>query len=298
MQGEELLEVEPRHRHDRGAGGQTHVHEHLHAVDVEERQHRDERLVLVEGDHRCRLREVGHQVAVGEHHALGQAGGARRVGQHHHVVEVDGHLLGQRVAEERRQGGHSVRLADHEQLLHRGVLHGLGGDLEEHRDRDQPGRAGVDELVVHLAGRVGGVDRGDHPAGQRDGVEHHAVLGAVRRHDRQHLALGEPGGHQPAGEAANGVVELGVGHRAAGRAVDERGAVAARAASARTNGVSGTSGRLTSGSGLVKVTVRPLVRGDARRGGLGGQLRSVSASTATVMARTSGTSMACSMPTP
>ena len=118
VEGEELLEVEPRHRHDRGAGRQAHVHQHLHAVDVEERQHRDEGLVVVQGDHAGGLGEVGHQVAVGEHHALGEAGGARRVGQHHDVVEVDRHLLGQRITVERRQRRHALRLADHEQLLH------------------------------------------------------------------------------------------------------------------------------------------------------------------------------------
>ena len=151
-----------------------------------------------------------------------------------------------------------VGLADHEQLLHRRVLHRLGGDLEEHRDGDQPRGPGVDELMVHLARGVGRVDRRDHAAGQRDGVEHHAVLGAVRRHDRQHLALGQPGGQEAAGEATDGVVELGVGHRAPRRTVDEGGAIASRLASARTNGVRGTSGMVTSGSGLVKVTARPV----------------------------------------
>ena len=53
----------------------------------------------------------------------------------------------------------------------------------------------------------------DNAASERHGMEHHGVLGAVRRHDRQHLTLGEPRGHQPAGEAADGGIELGIGHR-------------------------------------------------------------------------------------
>ena len=48
VQLKELLEVEARHRHDGGAGREPAVHEHLHAVDVEERQHRDDRLVFAQ----------------------------------------------------------------------------------------------------------------------------------------------------------------------------------------------------------------------------------------------------------
>ena len=42
VQLQELLEVEARHRDDRGARAEAEVHEHLHAVDVEERQDGDE----------------------------------------------------------------------------------------------------------------------------------------------------------------------------------------------------------------------------------------------------------------
>ena len=113
---QELLEVEPRHRDDRDPGTQAGVHEHLHAVDVEERQDGDERLVLADvraGEH---LRDIGHEVAVREHHALVHAGRARRVRQHHDGVGVDRHLRGERSAEQRGDRQRALGLAEHEDL--------------------------------------------------------------------------------------------------------------------------------------------------------------------------------------
>ena len=43
--------------------------------------------------------------------------------------------------------------------------------------------------MADLVGGVGRVDRGDRAAGHRDAVEHHGVLGQVRRHQ----ASVEPG---------------------------------------------------------------------------------------------------------
>ena len=67
-------EVEARHDDQPGPRVQGGVEQHRHSVDVEERQHREDHVV---GDHpvqRPDLRDVGHQVAVGQHHALGIAG--------------------------------------------------------------------------------------------------------------------------------------------------------------------------------------------------------------------------------
>ena len=116
----------------------------------------------------------------------------------------------------------AVGLADDVHLADLRVGDRRRGRLEEHRDGHQPGRARVDELVVHLARRVRRVDRGEHATGQRDGVEHDAVVGAVRRHHRDDLALGEPALEPAARLAAHRLLELAVGHRPTGRAVDER----------------------------------------------------------------------------
>ena len=96
MQRQELFEVEPWHRDDRGAGAQAEVHQHLHAVDVEERQHRDEGVVLVRFDRGECLLDVRDKVAVRQHDALRQSGRPRRVGQYDDVVELDRHLRGKR----------------------------------------------------------------------------------------------------------------------------------------------------------------------------------------------------------
>jgi hypothetical protein len=80
-EAEEALEVEARHQDERRAVAQDRVHDHGEAVDVEERQHADQRVLGGHGLLSGRLQDVGHHVAVGEHHALGQARGPARVGQ-------------------------------------------------------------------------------------------------------------------------------------------------------------------------------------------------------------------------
>ena len=142
------------------------------------------------------------------------------------MSEVDGHLLGQRRGEQVGERAGAFGLADHEDLLDVRALGGGAGHVEERRHGHQQPGVGVEELVVDLALGVGGVDRGHHAAGVGDAVEDHGVLRQVRREDRQRLARGEPAGHEPAGEGADGVLEGAVGQRAAARAVDERGLVA------------------------------------------------------------------------
>ena len=91
-EAEVALEVEARHRHERRAVAQDGVHDDVQAVDVEQRQDADERVV---GGHRLLrrgLQDVRHQVAVGEHYALRQARGAARVGQRDEVVGAGGRV--------------------------------------------------------------------------------------------------------------------------------------------------------------------------------------------------------------
>ena len=90
---------------------QAGVHQHLHAVDVEERQHRDEGIVVVELQTApSDLGDVGHEVAVREHHALRQPGRAGRVRQHDDVVGFDGDLLVERWAGDIVDGRVALRL--------------------------------------------------------------------------------------------------------------------------------------------------------------------------------------------
>ena len=225
MQRQELLEIEPRHRDDRGAGPQAQVHEHLHAVDVEERQHRDEGVVLVQRDRGECLLDVRDEVAVREHDALRQAGRARRVRQHDDVVEIDRHLLRERRAGQRGDRRVAVGITDDVHLLDCRVRDRGRGRLEEHRDRHETRRARVDELVVDFARCVRRVDRGENTTSQRDGVEDDAVLGTVGRHHGDDLALREPTLEPTARLTAHRVFELAVRHRPAGGPIDEGGLV-------------------------------------------------------------------------
>ena len=54
-QVEELLEVEPGHRHDRRSGPEALVHDHRHPVDVEERQAADQDVVGTDRERRLEL---------------------------------------------------------------------------------------------------------------------------------------------------------------------------------------------------------------------------------------------------
>ena len=91
-QAEELLEVEARHQHDGRAPAQHAVHHDAHAVDVEQRQHARERVAGLDGLHRGGLQHVGDEVAVAEHHALGQARGAAGVRQRDDVAGLGVHV--------------------------------------------------------------------------------------------------------------------------------------------------------------------------------------------------------------
>ena len=74
---EELREVEARHRDDARAAPQGVVEHERLAVDVEERQDGDHAVVLADRPHGRVLAEVRDEVAVRQHHALGQARSCR-----------------------------------------------------------------------------------------------------------------------------------------------------------------------------------------------------------------------------
>ena len=131
-EAEEALEVEARHRDERRAVAQDRVHDHGQAVDVEERQDADERVVGGHGLLGGRLQDVGHQVAVGEHHALGQARGPARVGQRDEVVGLGGRLgrRGGIAVEQRGERRRPVRLAEDVELLDAGAARRLARAVE------------------------------------------------------------------------------------------------------------------------------------------------------------------------
>ncbi len=230
-QGEELHHVEARHDQDGAAARQAQHHDHDHAVDVEERQHRHRDVVLAEAVevlHALALAQVRDQVAMGQHHALGQAGGPARVGQRDQVVGgIDRHR--RRGIARLHQLGERPRprrVADHEDLLHLALGRRLPRLVQEGRHRDQEARPRVVELVGQLVGGVERVHRRVHPARHRDPKEHHRVFREVGAIDGHDLALAEAAPGQAGRGAPRAFRDLPVGERAPGRPVDEGGLVA------------------------------------------------------------------------
>ena len=79
---QEFGQVELGHGDDRRLPVQGAVHQHVHAVDVEERQDGQDLVVPGHADHRPALGDVRDQVPVRQHHALGPPGGAGGIGEH------------------------------------------------------------------------------------------------------------------------------------------------------------------------------------------------------------------------
>ena len=144
-----LLHVESRHRHDRRAHVQAQVHDDHHAVDVKEGQHAQHGVVFVDVQAARRLEDVGHEVVVRQHHALGQAGRPARVRQRDDLsprVDRD-RRRGAAPSEQRRKGRGAVCgtvcLGEHEHLTYSGVASRVAGLVETRRDRDERPRASV-----------------------------------------------------------------------------------------------------------------------------------------------------------
>ena len=227
---QEGLEIEARHRDARGAPQQAQVHHHDHAVDMEEGQHANQRPDLG-GLDGIDLYEVGEQVAMRQHHAFRQAGGARRVRQHDDVVgRIDGHRRRVGVDGQVVQRGHAVDAIDGDDLdwpFDRS--HPITRAGQQRAGRDQQTSACVTKLKGHLLGGIGGVDGGEHGADSRDGMEHHGVLRQVGRVDANYLALADAVMREARGQAANALGQLAVGDGVPGGGIHQRGTIPIRA---------------------------------------------------------------------
>ncbi|MNK67203.1 hypothetical protein D3C87_865350 [compost metagenome] len=203
-----------------------------------------------------RLLHVGDQVAMGQHRALGQAGGAAGVLQHGDVIEAgaqrldpqasahaqrtfEGNGLGQgirrdhfldlahhRIDQPAFGGGHQVAHLRFDQVLDVGVGQHFLDFLPEHVQVYQRPGAGILELVTHLPRGVQrvGVDH-DQPGAQ--GAEHgNRVMQDVGHLHRDAVPRHQVGvGLQVAGEGGALAFQFGVGqghaHVAERRAVSK-----------------------------------------------------------------------------
>ena len=207
-----------------GVHGQHHVHRE--SEDVVQRQRADAGDLLAcfadVVEHRVEpgfaLQRVGDDVAVQQHRALADAGGATGVLQHGNVFRAHGHGHKTAVA----ALGHSALVAHGGRQLERGhqlfdlphhvvdqqaleaqliphaaqhhMLHWRTGDallqrMGEVFDDDDGFGAGVLELVFQLPRGVERVDVHHHIAGAQDGGHGHRVLRHVGHHDGHAVAF-------------------------------------------------------------------------------------------------------------
>ena len=199
------------------ADHQGHEAVHLQREHVIERQGGDERFAV--GLERRRdpcvdLAQVGDHVAMGQHRALGHAGGSAGVLKKGDVVGLDGRVgerapraQGQRAIEAhgvgQMKGGNGApdvaqRRIDQRALDAAQLIASAGDDHEFERrpvvrllDRggevlkdDDRLRAGIGKLVLELARRVERVAVDDHIAGAQGAERGDRILQQVRRHQR------------------------------------------------------------------------------------------------------------------
>ena len=158
-----------------------------------------------------------------EHDALRQPRRPARVRQHGDVVGVGldlRRLVG--VAEQVRERGRALGLAENEHLDAPDSLGRLVRVVEERRHRDEQLRARVLELVGDLVGRVERIHRRRQAPCRRRAVEGDRVLGNVRHVDAEDVAGPETALRQTRREGPDRALELPVGDHAAARAVDQR----------------------------------------------------------------------------
>ena len=230
---EELVEVEARHRHHVAALAQPHVHDHRHPVDVEERERRrSTRRRSPSGIVALGLQHVRDQVAVAQHHALGQPGGpATSRGCTARSVAGSISTSGASPPSSRRSRMFvSSPSASPTTMMLVGVDpdrgRGLPRRLQERADGEQHLRARVLELMGELVGCVEGVRGRVRGAGADHAVEDQRVLREVRHVDRDDVALADAAGCERRRERPGAGVELRVGDRPAAWTVDQGGLVA------------------------------------------------------------------------
>ena len=162
---------------------------------MEERQHAEE----ARGRYldRIDLREVRHEVAMRQHHALRQPGRAGRVRQHDDIGcgSIDGWRIG--IDGDRGERRRLVGVVNREDV-DRMRRHADRGPcaLEERRHGDKQPGSRVAELKGELLRGVRGIGGREDRTETGDRVEDHGVLGNVRGPDRDDVALADPAPRQ------------------------------------------------------------------------------------------------------
>jgi len=202
-----------RHQHERHAvveaahpgADQAHV--------VVQRQPADEHVGRPGADRRARHADVGQQVGVREHHALGLAGAARRVLQQRGVVRAA--RRGGRLA---AAGRELIDRGDRAQRRHAGAQDARG--RQHARVDDQQHSAGVVEdrrlaaqVVFDLRRAKRRIDRHRRAAGEQDAAECGEEVQPGRQHQRHAVAGCHTFALQPGGDRAGARRQFAVRER-------------------------------------------------------------------------------------
>src|SRR5271157_3602402 len=193
--------------------------------DVRKRQIRDAEVVLAYVEHIERNADIGGDVAMREHDALGCAGGAGGVDESREIVRLDGSREGvkfrvgalPRVAQERLHVDRVAQLGSvvhNDDVLKAGLLANgsqllvlLAGGNEGNT------RLGILQHVQDLLGGLRGVDGHDHSAQQQGCVVGDGPLPAVLAQDDYAVALANVPGLQLTSGGVNPAPQLGGGDR-------------------------------------------------------------------------------------
>ena len=181
------------------------------AADVEERHAHEVHGGLVEVPEGPDVGQEGAQARVGEHGALGQARGARRVELHGDVVGRGGPsgIVGGMACQPRLVGFVARVGAEHDDLLDalEAAFHLLEVSEKVGTHEEDLGLGVIDD-IGHLGGRQPPVHGHVDDIGLAAPEEHLEVLGAVLVQEGDPALLGEPGGEEPLRHAARSRVHL------------------------------------------------------------------------------------------
>ena len=184
---------EPRRHHQAAARCQRRQHRHREGVDVVERHHREHPIIgpqSVLGDDGLR---VGRQVGLGQHHALGLAGGAR--GVHQQRQRVGGRLCRPALRRGLALARQHERVGFGDPHRHRPVERGghLANPRFPFRRHHHQLAVRMAKHVAHLLGLRQQVHRVDAAPAPQHAQQHPQRVQAVGHHHRDRVASGDAG---------------------------------------------------------------------------------------------------------
>ena len=226
---QELRQVEPRHRHQPRPGTKCHIQKYRHAIDVEERQHCEHPGSRIRPQKGKGLRDIRHEVAMGENNPLRPTRRARGIRQYGDLLGgVEPHLgrwviFGQQVTQRRVALGAVEH--DHMVVGDSGPRCRIFRGGEKRRHREEEARLRVAELRAHLLPGVERVDSGRGGTRSKDAVEYGSEGGHVGRMKRHDITESDAPGRERPRHEVDLADQLAIGCLGTGGAIHDRDAV-------------------------------------------------------------------------